>query len=194
MLSVSTSKAVEDTSNKQSNADNNDGDSNNLLRWMLIDCNNSNSILTAILLCLQECPLDARAHAVSNIFFSGEGVTLFPDIPQRVTKHLQQILRQPTNPSTSGGEETPSSSLASSSPSSSSLPPPPPPLSDQLLSIVPIDLKSLRSLESRIRLISCAPYRPDVVCWVGASLYATTWMKYDDEESPIPWIYQPRIK
>mmetsp|Transcript_21771 Transcript_21771/g.51386 ORF Transcript_21771/g.51386 Transcript_21771/m.51386 type:complete len:253 (+) Transcript_21771:638-1396(+) len=163
---------------------NKDGDEDSktelFLDRMLTDNTNPNSILTAMLLCLQECPLDARSYAVSNIMFSGEGVTLLPDIPRRVTKYLQQLLLQQGSSTTTDKAETTSSTPSSEDPQ------------QQLLSMVPIDYKSLQPLGERVGLVSCAPYRPDVVCWVGASLYATTWMKYDDhDESPIPWIYHP---
>jgi Actin len=155
-----------------------DGGSSSSLDKLLVDINNPNSIIMAILLSLQECPRDVRSHVVSNIIFSGEGVTLLPDVPRRVTKQLQHVLE-------SGGDQPQQPTATTTTTSTiSSLP---------LLGIIPVDFKSLRPLASRVALLSCAPYRPDIVAWVGASLYATTWMKYDDDESPIPWVYPPTL-
>jgi len=57
---------------------------------------------------------------------------------------------------------------------------------------VPLDVGDLTSLASKIGLISCSPHRADWICWVGASLWASVWNKYNDEETPIPWSFQPK--
>jgi len=56
-------------------------------------------------------------------------------------------------------------------------------------SCVPLNLEDLQSLASSVSLTSCAPYRADWICWVGASLWAAVWNKYNDEETPIPWMF-----
>lgn len=157
---------------------------------LLLDPHNPNSIVAAILLCLKDCPRDLRAHVVSNIVFAGDGVTLLPDVPRRVVKHIQQMFEQG---SSSGDDEGPDESDPALGPNDASNASANASAYPMTLSMVSMDYASLQPLATRIRLVSCAPHRPDCTAWVGASLYATTWMKYDDVESPIPWVYPPTL-
>jgi hypothetical protein len=68
---------------------------------------------------------------------------------------------------------------------------PPSPSSVVVLARVPLDVGSLRPLARGVALTSCAPFRPDWIAWVGASLWAATWNRYDDDETPIPWVANP---
>jgi hypothetical protein len=141
----------------------------------LLNLHSPDSLVVAILMCLQECPRDLRAHVVSNIVFCGDGVTLLPDLPRRVTKKVEQILES----STAAVKEEAESAAGSSS-------------SSVVFGMIPIDMASLRPLAARLRLVSCAPHRPDWISWVGGSLYAAAWHKYDEDETPIPWIFPPK--
>ena len=135
------------------------------------------SLVVAILMCLQECPRDLRSHVVSNIVFVGDGITLLPDLPRMVIKKVEQILLSGEEEVSTGGGPSSSSSSSSSS--------------TVVFGMIPIDMASLKPLATRLTLISCAPYRPDWISWVGGSLYAAAWNKYDEDETPIPWILPP---
>ena len=149
-----------------SSSDNNDNYETNL-----------QSLAVAILLCLQACPRDLRLHVVSNIVFCGDGVLLMPDLPRRVMKRVKEILE---NSHTNSDEKKDDKEDASSNRTTT------------VFGSVPLDVGDLTSLASKIGLISCSPYRADWICWVGASLWASVWNKYNDEETPIPWSFQPK--
>jgi hypothetical protein len=134
------------------------------------------SLVVAILMCLQECPRDLRAQVISNLVICGDGVALLPDLSRRVAKKLEQVLEQPKKAQST--EAAPPSIIA--------------PLTDEpVYTMVPIDTTSLQPLAARLTLMSCAPYRSDWIAWVGASLWAATWNKYDEDETPIPWTISP---
>jgi len=134
------------------------------------------SLVFAILACLKKCPLDLRLNVVSNVVFCGDGVLLLPDLPRRVMKRVRDILRSENN----DVDETRNDKDANASL---------PTIPNTTFASVPLDVAGLQALASSIALISCAPYRPDWICWVGASLWAAVWNKYNDEETPIPWIF-----
>ena len=128
------------------------------------------SLVSAILSCLQSCPRDLRLHVAKNVLFCGDGVFLLPDLPRRAMKRVRDIL-QNNKHDKEGNDEYNSMVM------------------DINFASVPINVTSLRPLASSLSLISCAPYRADWICWVGASLWASIWNKYSDEETPIPWKY-----
>jgi len=128
------------------------------------------SLVSAILACLLSCPRDLRLHVASNVVFCGDGVFLLPGLPRRIMKRVRDILQSnDVVDDDTRNDEGNATNINFSS--------------------VPIDVTSLRPLASSISLISCAPYRPDFICFVGASLWAAIWNKYSDEETPIPWNY-----
>lgn len=134
------------------------------------------SLVIAILMCLQECPIDLRAQVVSNLVVCGDGVALLPDLSRRVAKKVEQMLEHPNMEQ--GTEAAPPSILA-------------PSMDYPVYTMVPIDRTSLQPLAARLTLKSCAPYRADWISWVGASLWAATWNRYDEDETPIPWTISP---
>eukprot|EP00536_Pseudo-nitzschia_multiseries_P014920 jgi/Psemu1/311538/fgenesh1_kg.789_\ len=137
-------------------------DSNTIDKSML-------SLVVAILACLEKCPRDLRLNVVSNVVFCGDGVLLLPDLPRRVMRHVRDILQSK--------KENDNVAVAPES------------LTQTGYGSVPLDLENLESLASSVALTSCAPYRADWICWVGASLWAAVWNKYNDEETPIPWMF-----
>jgi hypothetical protein len=145
----------------------------------LLNPHDPNSLVVAILMCLQECPRDLRAHVVSNIVFCGDGVALFPDLPRRVVKKVEQLLQDEK----STEEEEPQQQQSTTAVSTGGVGGGP------VFAMVPLDTASLRPLGPRLILSSTAPYRADWISWVGASLWAAAWNKYDEDETPIPWIF-----
>jgi hypothetical protein len=141
------------------------------MEQLLLNENNPNSAVVAVLKTLEECPRDIRPFCASNIVFCGEGVALFPDIARRVVQRVKAILE---------GNQTPLDLVTNDD--------------DALMTTVPVNTKALLPLASKINLNSTQPYRPDWISWVGASLWAAVWNKYDDEESLIPWIFAPTEK
>ncbi|VEU44149.1 unnamed protein product [Pseudo-nitzschia multistriata] len=125
------------------------------------------SLVSAVLSCLQKCPRDLRMSVVSNVVFCGDGVLVLPDLPRKVMKKVRDILQCNDNDEERSLGKFPSEDYG----------------------CVPLDLANLRSLASSVALTSCAPYRADWICWVGASLWAAVWNKYNDEETPIPWMF-----
>ncbi|KAG7354840.1 actin [Nitzschia inconspicua] len=146
----------------------------------LLNEHDPGSLVVALLMCFQECPLDLRAQIVSNVVFCGDGVVLLPDLPRRVVKKVEQLLERTQ-------EE---GSLEPSAPSSAT----PSATGNPVYAMIPVNWSSLRPLAARLTLKSCAPHRADWISWVGASLWAATWNKYDEDETPIPWIFLPSNK
>jgi hypothetical protein len=142
----------------------------------LLNEHNPNSLVVAILMCLQACPRDLRAQVVSNFIVCGDGVALLPDLSRLVAKRVEQMLDQPNIEQRTYA--TPPTNVALLD-------------RDPVFTMVPIDITSLQPLAARLTLLSCAPYRADWISWVGASLWAATWNKYDEDETPIPWVIAP---
>ena len=134
------------------------------------------SLVVAVLACLQKCPLDLRMSVVSNVIFCGDGVLLLPDLPRRVMKRVRDILKSENH----DDDETRNDKDAHSSIST---------VPYTTYGSAPLNVANLKALASNVALTSCAPYRADWICWVGASLWASVWNKYNDEETPIPWIF-----
>lgn len=132
---------------------------------LFLNEHNPNSAVMAVLKTMQDCPRDLRHHCISNIVFVGEGPLLFPDLSRRVMLRVKSILE---------GNPAPLNLVTPE---------------QQEMTIVPIDTKNLASLAPKLQLISTHPHRPDWVSWMGASLWAATWNKYDDEESTIQWSF-----
>jgi len=133
------------------------------------------SLVVAVLACLQKCPLDLRLDVVSNVVFCGDGVAVLPNLPRRVMKRVRDILKSENT----DADETRNDKEANVALSM---------LTDTNYGSVPLDVTSLKPLASSVALTSCAPYRADWICWVGASLWASVWNKYSEEETPIPWM------
>lgn len=149
-----------------------------VMEQTLLNEHDPSSLVVAILMCLQECPRDLRAQVVANLVVCGDGAALLPDLPRRVAKKVEQLLESPIEDQGEGGSPSLTIPAASST-------------NEPVYAMVPVDLTSLRPLAARITLKSCAPHRADWISWVGASLWAATWNKYDEDETPIPWTLSP---
>eukprot|EP00531_Pseudo-nitzschia_arenysensis_P000779 CAMPEP_0116153502 /NCGR_PEP_ID=MMETSP0329-20121206/21281_1 /TAXON_ID=697910 /ORGANISM="Pseudo-nitzschia arenysensis, Strain B593" /LENGTH=961 /DNA_ID=CAMNT_0003650419 /DNA_START=55 /DNA_END=2937 /DNA_ORIENTATION=- len=140
------------------------------------------ALVVAILACLQKCPVDLRMNVVSNVVFCGDGVLLLPDLPRRVMKRVRDILQDAdnnnnndnndNNNNNNNGDETRNDKDAL------------PSIPNTSFGSIPLNVANLQPLASSVGLTSCEPYRPDWICWVGASLWAAVWNKYNDEETP----------
>ena len=135
------------------------------------------SLVVAVLACLQKCPVDLRLNVVSNVVFCGDGVLLLPDLPRRVMKRVRDILLSGNNDADETRYDKDANASVPSIPSTA-------------FGSAPLNVANLHPLASSVALTSCAPYRADWICWVGASLWAAVWNKYNDEETPIPWIFK----
>lgn len=133
-----------------------------------LDENNPSSLLSALLKCLEECPTDARKDVIGNLLVCGDTVLLVPDLSRRLALKVKAVLSANTNSEDSSPiEET----------------------SD--LTIVPMTRKALKPLAEHVGLLSCAPHRPDLISWVGGSIYSTIWHRHDDQDSHVRWSFSP---
>ena len=145
------------------------------LKWtpymddLFLNENNPNSAVVAVLKTMEDCPTDVRHNCVSNIVFAGEGALLFPDLSRRVIQRVKSILE---------GNPAPLNLIAPES-------------SQKIMTHTPVGTKNLAALAPKLQLISTHPNRPDWISWMGASLWAAAWNKYDDEESSIKWTFAP---
>ena len=110
---------------------------------------------------------------------------VIPDLSRKVAQRLEQVLEgtqtqftvttlnPDPDPATEGTATTTTTT------------------SNQMTCSIPVSVKSLTSLASRLRLLSCAPHRPDFLAWIGSSLWAATWNRYEEDESRIKWKLAP---
>ncbi|KAL3916578.1 MAG: hypothetical protein SGARI_007930, partial [Bacillariaceae sp.] len=147
-------------------------DYNAKIKTNLLSENDPSSLVVAVLMCLQACPRDLAAEVASNMVFCGDAVALLPDLPRQVTKKVEELLKGGSDDSAA----TADSIDATTGP---------------VFGMVPIDMKRLRPLALQLTLRSCAPFRADLVSWIGASLFAASWNTYDEDETPIPWLFPP---
>lgn len=132
-----------------------------------LDETNPNSLMMALLKCLETCPTDLKREVVSNLVFCGDGMVLVPDLARRVRNRLVGILNKTAE---SFSQE---------------------PVSD--FTVVPPECSHLEPLSSSVAVTSTAPLRPDLVSWMGASVWATLWLRHHDSENDlnVQWTYNP---
>jgi len=126
---------------------------------------NPESILMAVVKCLEASSIEVRRDLISNIVFCGDAIVLVPDIGRRVIERLRSILQHQTEIL----EEEPTSDLT----------------------IVPGSFTSLAPLAIAAQAISTFPHQPDTISWIGASLWATIRHHHDDEDAHVSWTFAP---
>ena len=134
-----------------------------------LDENNPSSLVNALLKCLEEVPMDARKDVIGNLLVCGDTASLVPDLPRRLALKVKAVM----GADTSSDESTTPVEEATD------------------LTIVPISQKSLKPLAEHVGLLSCAPHRPDLISWVGGSIYSTIWHRHDDQDSHVQWDFSP---
>jgi actin-related protein len=137
----------------------------------LLDENNPNSLVFALLKCLGACPLDARKDVIGNILVCGDTSVVVPDLARRLALKFKAVLGADGD---STGDAEPSSGAKD----------------DIHLTMVPPAMKQLKALAGHVGLISSAPYRADCISWVGGSIHAALWHRHD-EQSPVEWVLSP---
>lgn len=130
-----------------------------------LDEANPNSLMMALLKCLTACPTDLKRDVVSNLVFVGDTMVLVPDLARRVRDRLIAVL----NKSAVSFEEEPVSELT----------------------VVPPECSALAPLASYVAVTSTAPLRPDLVSWVGGSVWATVWHRHGDDDANANWSFAP---
>jgi len=132
-----------------------------------LDESNPNSLMMALLKCLSTCPTDLKRDVISNIVFAGDALVLVPDLARQVRDRLIAVL----NKSAVAFEEEPVSELT----------------------VIPMTCSTLAPLVSNVAVTPTAPLRPDLVSWVGASLWATVWHRHDDDDDAnVKWTFAPK--
>ena len=134
------------------------------LHWL--DETNPNSLIMTLLKCLSTCPTDLRKDVISNLVFAGDAMVLVPDLARQVRNRLIAILNRTA---VSFDKESTSD-----------------------MTVVPIDCKPLEPLVLSVAVTTTAPVRPDLVSWVGASVWATVWhRRHDDDDGGVRWTFAP---
>jgi len=137
-----------------------------------LDESNPNSLVAALFKCLKESPVDARKDVIGNLLVCGDTAVLVPDLGRRLALKVKRLLQ-----SKEGEEAGPAS------PSS---------VADELaMTMVPVATQQLKPLADHIGVISCAPYRADLISWVGGSVYSAIWHRHDDDDTHMNWVFSP---
>jgi actin-related protein len=130
-----------------------------------LDESNPESIILAVVKCLELSSMEVRKDVISNLVFCGDGMVLVPDLARRVVERLRNILDQTAEPL-----EGPTTTTSD-------------------LTLVQPSIHTLTPLFSAIRAVSTLPHRPDMVSWIGASLWSTVRHRYDDEDVYVDWTF-----
>ena len=157
----------------------------NAMNDLWLEEKNPRGLVWGILQCLRQCPLEVRKDVVSNLVFCGDALLLVPGLPYRTSQRLQKLLSSqeeeeqqqqqqqadpPNDPATDGDEEEENNAGQ--------------------LTRVAMDWKQLQPLASHVQATSTYPQPPELVAWVGASLWATVWHRHDDDDSFVQWTYR----
>lgn len=137
-----------------------------------LDVNNPNSLVFALLKCLEKSPTDARRDLIANVLVCGDASVLVPDLGHRLALKVKEVL---------------SSSLDASSVAAPSATEP----HSDIMTLLPFPTQQLQPLASHIGLVSCAPHRADWLAWVGGSVYTTIWHRHDDQDVHVRWTFSP---
>ena len=124
-----------------------------------VDPSDIDATVEALLQCLQACPLQVRKQAVSNLFFSGQVCNQQPTIGRRVARRLRDVLLRQES-ATSNEQLNPASAVSTTH--------------GAVLTSTPVALKNLQCLAGSVGVIQ-TPCCPDLITWVGTSLWAAHW-------------------
>ena len=138
-----------------------------------LDENNPNSLVVALLKCLKLAPLDARKDIIANLLVCGLGSVLVPDLGRRLALQVKSVLSKDIADAGESGSGSPS------------------PFHEPAMTLVPMPTEHLKQLMPFVGLLSCAPYRADLIAWVGGSIYSTIWHRHDEEDKKLSWAFSP---
>jgi len=139
------------------------------MTYTWLNHHNPESLMAAILKCLQACPRSIRKQVIHNLVFVGEACMYRPDLRLRVAKHLQSILKRTAkddDSSTLKEQETP-------------------------LTRIPKAFNELEPLAGSIGVVETAPYRADLLAWAGASVWASHVHGLDPDSARFQWTKKP---
>lgn len=154
----------------------------------MLDVDSPNSVAVAVLKCLEACPRAARKEIVGNMLVAGD-VAFMPNLGVRIARQVRACLRG------GGGGETPEEeSLPAKEGEGGSTPgeSQQPAFRDRVVAEttttrVPVRTSELRSLAEFVGLVEPAQIRPDLLAWVGASVWSSYWHGIDPESSCFQW-------
>mmetsp|Transcript_28099 Transcript_28099/g.39509 ORF Transcript_28099/g.39509 Transcript_28099/m.39509 type:complete len:337 (-) Transcript_28099:108-1118(-) len=136
----------------------------------LLDERHPLSVVFAVLKSLELCPRDVRNDVASNICIVGDDVP--PNFGRKLGKRLTTLLKEESSTPATSPESTPEEQLEE------------PALAPELTAVLPT-FKALKGLE--VSIMTTTPHRPDVVCWVGSSIWASALNLKHTHSSRIKW-------
>lgn len=144
------------------------------LPWWL-DSRLPHSLTLALLKCLEACPRDALRDAASNLVVYGEDLVVIPDLGRRLALAVKEAIVNDAN------------QLELGDPQSDDLEP---------LTLTPVCNGMLRPIADHLGVTSIAPYRPDLISWIGTSVWATMHYRHGfdtSNEVQNKWILKPDL-
>jgi len=153
------------------------------------DDDNSESVVIAILKCLEACPREIRRGVVSNLVVAGRGcVTGGPrSAAVRIARRVRAYLRGGQQGGGSGEEEAARGDSENVAPQKQ--------LQESQrrhpaavqFTRVPVRISELSCLSGSVGIVEIPSIRPDLLGWVGASAWGSHWHGVDPDSKCFRW-------
>ena len=149
------------------------------------------SLTRALLQCIDACPREMRRAVVHNMVFVG--TIADPQFGVKAAKQLRTVLLKhqlSSSPSKAhhskavsddSGEKADVEHQAAAAAAAATT------LGVQWIS-TPVNIQSLKPLAEHVSVIQLGSLRPDLVAWLGASVWASHWHGIDPESANFQWI------
>ena len=122
-----------------------------------------------LLKCLMECPADARKDLIASIVVCGEIPMVVPDLGRRLAWKVKDLLGTTTSSFSLPAAESTTHAPSRLQRQENLIP-------RQEATFVPLITQGMKTLEGFVGVLSCSPYRPDLVSWACGSLYSSIWL------------------
>jgi len=160
----------------------------------MMDANSASCVALAVVKCLELCPRECRKDIIGNLLFAGDVYT--PDLGVRVARQVRAILRgggdkdavadDPANTTEEVGEdEVRLDRRADDAGSGAELTPSA--VTTTVTTRVPVRISELKSLAEHVGVIEASTIRPDMLAWMGASVWSSHWHSIDPDSECFRW-------
>jgi actin-related protein len=136
-------------------------------------------LVQALLQCIKACPRETRRAVVHNVVFVG--VVADNSFGVRVAKDLRSFLQQQQESSTIGNNDNATQHPPQDHDST-------PVEGWESTTCTPVNIRDMKDLGDHISVLQLGSLRPDLVAWLGASVWAMHWHGIDPNSVTFRWI------